>query len=78
MIFRRQSKNLRKGGKTYSQLEIQMGIKAGHLIFHLEKLINAGYVAQEKRIYVITVNGLKALKFLFNLREELHLTLQIN
>ncbi|MFX1295865.1 MAG: winged helix-turn-helix domain-containing protein [Promethearchaeota archaeon] len=64
-------KNLRKGGKTYSQLEKQMGIKAGHLLFHMEKLINAGYVMQKKRNYIITISGLKILKYLYGLKEEL-------
>ena len=66
---------LRKGGKTYSQLEKGIGIKGGHLIFHLEKLINGGYVTQERKNYILTLNGLKVLKLLFELREELFTSL---
>ena len=63
--------DLRKGGKPYSVLETHTGIKAGHLRFHLEKLINGGYVTKEKKNYILTLNGLKVLKFLFELRAEL-------
>ncbi|MFW9989636.1 MAG: winged helix-turn-helix domain-containing protein [Candidatus Odinarchaeota archaeon] len=63
-------KDLRNGGKTYSQLEKDIGIKAGHLIFHMEKLIKAGYVSQENRKYMITIEGLKALRYLIKLKEE--------
>lgn len=64
-------KNLSKGGKFYSQLEVEIGIKAGHLLFHIEKLIKAKYVKQEDKKYLITLNGLKALRFLHGLKEEL-------
>jgi DNA-binding transcriptional ArsR family regulator len=64
-------KNLSKGGKFYSQLEEAIGIKAGHLLFHIEKLIKAKYVKQEDKKYLITLNGLKALRFLHGLKEEL-------
>jgi len=65
-------KNLGKGGKNFAQLERQMGIKGGHLQFHLNTLIQAGYVVQEKPQgrYLITMNGLKALRFSYELREE--------
>ena len=66
--------NLRKGGKSYSLLEKFTGIKAGHLRFHLEKLINGGYIIKEKKNYILTINGLKVLKFLYELRAELTLT----
>lgn len=64
-------KNLGKGGKNFAQLERQIGIKGGHLQFHLNNLTQAGYVAQEKPQgkYLITMRGLKALKFLYQLRE---------
>ncbi len=68
--------DLREGGKSYSQLENQTGIKAGHLGFHLEKLIKGGYMMKEKKNYILTINGLKVLKFLFELRSELLLTSQ--
>jgi DNA-binding transcriptional ArsR family regulator len=64
-------KNLGKGGKNFAQLERQIGIKGGHLQFHLNNLIQAGYVVQEKPQgkYLITMRGLKALKFSYELRE---------
>ncbi len=63
-------KNLAKGGKSYAQLERQIGIKGGHLQFHLNNLINAGYVTQEKPQgkYLITMKGLNALRFLIELK----------
>jgi DNA-binding transcriptional ArsR family regulator len=62
-------KDLGKGGKNYAQLEHQIGAKAGHLQFHLNSLIQASYVTQEKPQgkYLITMNGLKALKFSYEL-----------
>ncbi len=66
-------KNLEKGGKNFAQLERQMGIRGGHLQFHLNNLIQAGYVNQEKPQgkYLITVRGLKALRFTYALREAI-------
>ncbi len=64
-------KNLSKGGKYYSQLEDATGIKAGHLLFHIEKLKEAGYVIQENKKYLITLNGRKALNLITGLRKEL-------
>ncbi|MFX0072423.1 MAG: winged helix-turn-helix domain-containing protein, partial [Candidatus Hermodarchaeota archaeon] len=66
-------KILSKGGAYYSQLQRQVGLKGGHFYFHLDKLINAGYITHEedKGLYLITINGLKALKFLFELSQEL-------
>ncbi len=57
-------KILEKGGRNYADLERETGIKAGHLLFHLNKLIAVGYVKQEKPQgrYLITRNGLKALQ----------------
>jgi DNA-binding transcriptional ArsR family regulator len=64
-------KNLGKGGKNYAQLERQIGVKGGHLQFHLNNLIQAGYVTQEKPQgkYLITIKGLKALRFSYELSE---------
>ncbi|MGQ9721536.1 MAG: winged helix-turn-helix domain-containing protein [Candidatus Jordarchaeum sp.] len=63
--------SLGKGGKNFSQLERQIGIKGGHLQFHLNSLIQAGYVAQEKPQgkYLITIKGLRALRFSYELRD---------
>jgi DNA-binding transcriptional ArsR family regulator len=64
-------KNLEKGGKNYAQLERQIGVKSGHLQFHLNNLTQAGYVTQEKPQgkYLITMKGLKALKFSYELSQ---------
>ncbi|MEX2725536.1 MAG: winged helix-turn-helix domain-containing protein, partial [Candidatus Freyarchaeota archaeon] len=64
-------KNLEKGGRNFAQLERQIGIRGGHLQFHLNNLIQAGYVNQEKPQgkYLITIRGLKALRFSYALRE---------
>lgn len=64
-------KILSKGGKSYAQLERLIGIRGGHLKFHLKNLLEAGYVTQEKPQgrYLITHSGLKILKFLCELAE---------
>ena len=66
-------KILSKGGRYYTQLEREIGLKGGHFHFHLDKLIEARYVIQEeeKGPYLITTNGLKALKFLYELKQEM-------
>jgi DNA-binding transcriptional ArsR family regulator len=58
-------RKLGKGGENYAQLERKIGVKGGHLQFHLNNLIQAGYVTQEKPQgkYLITRKGLIALKF---------------
>ncbi|MFX1275065.1 MAG: winged helix-turn-helix domain-containing protein [Promethearchaeota archaeon] len=65
-------KILSKGSTNYAQLERELGLKGGHFYFHLDKLIDAGYVKQEeeKGSYYITMNGIKALKFLYELSQE--------
>jgi len=62
-------RDLGKGGKYYSQLERETGARGGHLQFHLNNLVQAGYVTQEKPQgkYLITRNGLIALKFSYEL-----------
>ena len=57
-------------GKT-TLLEHLVGIKAGHLLFHIEKLREAGYITQENKKYLITLNGRKALSLISGLRNEL-------
>ncbi len=65
-------KVLSKGGHYYSQLEHEVGLKGGHFHFHLDKLIEGGYVTQDadKGTYNITINGLSALKFLFEFKQH--------
>jgi len=65
-------KVLSKGGTYYSQLEREVGLRGGHFHFHLDKLIEGGYVSQdgEKGPYIATINGLKVLKFLYELKQH--------
>ncbi len=57
-------KILAKGGQTFAFLERETGIIAGHLRFHLTKLVTVEYIKQEKPHgrYLISRNGLKALQ----------------
>lgn len=66
-------KDLAEKGKNYTVLERQLGIKGGHLQFHLNKLISAGYIYKEKKYnkYSLTLKGLKVLRSLQELSEEL-------
>jgi len=66
-------KNLSKCGKYYSQLEEATGIKAGHLLFHIEKLKGVKYIIQENKKYLITLKGRKALNLILGLSRELSL-----
>ncbi|MBO8180328.1 MAG: winged helix-turn-helix transcriptional regulator [Archaeoglobus sp.] len=64
-------KTLARGGKSYAELERAVGIKGGHLQFHLRNLMEAGYVAQEglRKRYVITHTALSVLNQLAGLGE---------
>ena len=66
-------KVLNKGSTYYTQLERELGLKGGHFHFHLDKLIEAGYVKQEedKGPYRISLKGIKALQFLYDLHQEM-------
>ena len=66
-------KILNKGSTYYTQIERELGIKGGHFHFHLDKLIEAGYVMQEedKGPYRISLKGIKALQFLYELHQEM-------
>lgn len=66
-------KNLSKGGKYYSQLEHLLGIRAGHLLFHIERLKEVDYIVQEEKKYMITLKGRKIMAFLSVLRKEVDL-----
>ncbi len=67
-------KTLAKGSATFSQLERKSNIKA-NLQFHLNKLLNSKFVIKEKQHgkwrYFIHVNGLKALRYLIELKRIL-------
>ncbi len=67
-------KNLFKGPKYYSQLENQIGVKGGHLLHHIKNLKNAHYITKKEQKgsyskYSITDRGIKALKFLNELKD---------
>ncbi|MFX1385096.1 MAG: winged helix-turn-helix domain-containing protein [Promethearchaeota archaeon] len=66
-------KILSRGSLYYNQLEDNIGIKGGPFHFHLKKLLDAYFIEQieEKGPYSITDKGTRALKFLFDLKEDL-------
>jgi DNA-binding HxlR family transcriptional regulator len=53
-----------EGKRSFSELSRIVDLKAGHLAFHLKKLVDANLMAQEasKGDYVITRRGLKLIK----------------
>jgi DNA-binding transcriptional ArsR family regulator len=59
-----------EGKKSFSKLSQITGLKGGHLIFHLKKLLDAGLLAQEdnKGDYVVTGRGLDVVKKIFILQ----------
>ena len=59
------------GKKSFSELSKIVELKAGHLAFHLRKLVNANLIAQEafKGDYVITQKGLTLVKEMFTLQK---------
>lgn len=62
-----------QGKKSFSELSKITSIKAGHLAFHLRKLVAAKLVAQEttKGDYVVTQRGLELIKKLESLQQEI-------
>lgn len=61
-----------EGKKSFSELSKITNIKAGHLAFHLRKLVAAKLIAQEatKGDYIITQMGLELIKKLESLQPE--------
>ena len=53
-----------EGKKSFSELSRITELKAGHLAFHLRKLVNAKLIAQEasKGNYLVTQKGLALIK----------------
>jgi len=71
---------LKEGPKTFSELEATLGLRSGHLKFHLGKLVRASYVVNLGRRmgYAITKLGadaLRALELLYSLHRD-YLTLE--
>ena len=60
-----------EGKKSFSELSKIVDLKAGHLTFHLKKLVNAKLIAQEasKGDYIITQKGLALVKEMLNLQK---------
>ncbi|HTY74484.1 MAG TPA: winged helix-turn-helix domain-containing protein [Candidatus Nanoarchaeia archaeon] len=60
-----------EGKKSFSELSKIVDLKAGHLAFHLKKLVNTKLIAQEasKGDYIITQKGLTLVKEMLNLQK---------
>lgn len=58
------------GRKSFSELSEITAMKGGHLIFHLQKLLSADLIAQEKRKgdYIITPRGVGVIRKLLPLQ----------
>lgn len=61
-----------EGKKSFSELSKIVDLKAGHLTFHLKKLVNAKLIAQEasKGDYIITQKGLTLIKEMLTLQKQ--------
>lgn len=61
-----------QGKKSFSELSKNLGIKAGHLAFHLRKLMTAKLIVQEasKGDYMITERGLRLIKKMLSTQAE--------
>ena len=61
-----------EGKKSFSELSKIVDLKAGHLAFHLKKLVNAKLIAQEasKGDYIITQKGLTLVKEMMTLQKQ--------
>jgi len=61
-----------EGKKSFSELSKIVDLKAGHLTFHLKKLVNAKMIAQEasKGDYIITQKGLTLVKEMVTLQKQ--------
>ncbi|MEI6796636.1 MAG: winged helix-turn-helix domain-containing protein [Methanomassiliicoccales archaeon] len=58
--------------RTFSEISSITGMKGGNLLFHLQKLVESGMVAQrfERGDYLLTDKGLNVLEALSDLYEE--------
>lgn len=64
--------SVHEGKKSFSELSKIVDLKAGHLTFHLKKLVNAKLIAQEasKGDYIITQKGLTLIKEMLTLQKQ--------
>jgi DNA-binding HxlR family transcriptional regulator len=60
------------GKRSFSELSRDLGLKAGHLVFHLRKLTAAKLITQEasKGDYILTDRGLRVIKKMLSLQNE--------
>lgn len=58
------------GRKSFSELSEIVGMRGGHLIFHLKKLLHAGLITQEGRkgSYIITPRGVDVIRKILSLQ----------
>ena len=68
-------KSLYNGKKSFSELSKLTGKSGGPLIFHLNKLIKAKLIAQEKNQgdYIITQKGSQALEILSEVKKPINI-----
>jgi DNA-binding HxlR family transcriptional regulator len=61
-----------KGENRFADFTAATGLKGGHLLYHLNKLLEGGLIQQyESKDYVLTRKGLKTLVLLAQMGEEL-------
>jgi DNA-binding HxlR family transcriptional regulator len=64
--------NIFKGENRFADFTAATGLKGGHLLYHLNKLLEGGLIQQyESKDYVLTRKGLKTLVLLAQMGEEL-------
>jgi len=61
-----------KGENRFADFTSATGLRGGHLLYHINKLLDGGFVQQyESKDYVLTRKGLKTLVLLAQMGEEL-------
>ncbi len=61
-----------RGANRFADFTAATGLKGGHLLYHINKLLDGGLIQQyESKDYVLTRKGLKALVLLAQMGEEL-------
>jgi DNA-binding HxlR family transcriptional regulator len=64
---------IQHGRKRFKQLESDLDLQAGHLIYHLNPLKNASYVIQDdKKNYMLTKKGLSILAAISQIQQDFH------
>jgi predicted transcriptional regulator len=61
-----------RGENRFADFTAATGLKGGHLLYHINKLLEGGLVQQyESKDYVLTRKGLKTLVLLAQMGEEI-------